>query len=173
MNCETFFDRYLLLDKHEPLPAGLRLHLLCCASCRQVVSRMAAAENLQRRMVRTPLAADERILSATMNAVSLLNKKTAPAAVRQEKDTTLVRWLAVGTFLILGFILLPLSGIGKIGVSPFDDAFWIPFALLCAGAVIAYSAIFLAKNLVFFTDKFAPQGEGDVLTGKNFSLQDI
>ena len=157
MNCDAFFDRYLLLDKGESLSAGLRLHLLWCASCRQAVNRIAAADNMQRRIVRAPLAADERMLSATMNAIYLLNKKTAPAAVRQEKDKTLLPWLIVGTFLIVGFILLPVCGIGPIGLSPFDDSFWVPFALLCAGSVIAYSAVFMAKNLVFFTEKLTQQ----------------
>ena len=157
MNCDTFFDRYLLLDKGESLPVGLRLHLVCCASCRHAVCRMAAAENMQRRIVRTPLAADERMLNATMNALSMLNKQTVPAA-RQKKNATLFSWLVVGTFLILGFILLPVCGIGPIGLSPFDDSFWVPFALLCAGSVIAYSAVFMAKNLVFFTEKLTQQG---------------
>ena len=157
MHCDIFQDQYLLLDKHEPMPTGLKMHLLCCSSCRQAVNRIAAAENVQRHILHTPIAADERMLSATMNAIYLLNKKTAPAAVRQEKDKTLLPWLIVGTFLIVGFILLPLSGIGKIGVTPFGDSFLIPFALLCAGSVIAYSAIFLAKNLVFFTEKFTRQ----------------
>ena len=88
MNCDTFFDRYLLLDKGESLPVGLRLHLVCCASCRHAVCRMAAAENMQRRIVRTPLAADERMLNATMNALSMLNKQTVPAA-GQKKNATL------------------------------------------------------------------------------------
>ena len=157
MNCDAFFDRYLLLDKGESLPVGLRLHLVCCASCRHAVCRMAAAENMQRRIVRTPLAADERMLNATMNALSMLNKQTVPAA-GQKKNATLFPWLVVGTFLILGFILLPVCGIGPIGLSPFDDSFWVPFALLCAGSVIAYSAVFMAKNLVFFTEKLTQQG---------------
>ena len=157
MNCDIFQDQYLLLDKNEPLPAGLRLHFLRCKSCRQAVSRMAAAENIQRQILRTPVAADEQMLNATMNAIHLLNKQAVRSVSRQEQNKTLLPWVAVGVFLITGFIFLPFSDIGKIGLSQFGDSFCISFALLCAGSIIAYSAVFLAKNLVFFTDKFTRQ----------------
>ena len=157
MNCDIFQDQYLSLDKHEPLSVGLRLHLLCCTSCRQAVNRMAAAENVQRQIVHIPTAVDERMLNTTMRAIHLLNKKSAPVAARQEQNKTILPWIAVGTFLMLGFILLPFSDMGKIDLSQFGDSFWIPFALLCAGSIVTYSAVFLAKNLVFFTEKFTPQ----------------
>ena len=157
MECDIFQDQYLLLDKNESLPTGLKMHLLCCSSCRQAVNRMAAAENVQRQILRTPIAADERMLNATMRAIHLLNKQSAPVAARQEQNKTMLPWLAVGTFLILGFILLPFSDMGKIDLSQFGDSFWIPFALLCAGSIVTYSAVFLAKNLVFFTEKFTRQ----------------
>ena len=157
MNCDIFQDQYLLLDKNESLPTGLKMHLLCCTSCRQAVNRMAAGENVQRQILRTPIAADERMFAATMNAIHLLNKQTVPAVSRQEKNKSLLPWLAVGVFLITGFIFLPFSDIGKIGLSQFGDSFCISFALLCAGSSITYSAVFLAKNLVFFTEKFTRQ----------------
>ena len=157
MNCNIFQDQYLLLDKNESLPTGLKMHLLCCSSCRQAVNRMAAAENVQRHILRTPIAADERMLNATMRAIRLLNNQSTPVAARQEQNKTMLPWIAVGTFLILGFILLPFSDMGKIDLSQFGDSFWIPFALLCAGSIVTYSAVFLAKNLVFFTEKFTRQ----------------
>ena len=157
MNCDMFLDRYLLLDKHEPLSARFKLHCLHCKSCRHVVSRMVAAENVQRQLLCMPRAADERMLNATMKAIQLLNKQAVPAISRQEQNKTLLPWIAVGVFLITGFIFLPFSDIGKIGLSQFGDSFCISFALLCAGSIIAYSAVFLAKNLVFFTDKFTRQ----------------
>lgn len=157
MNCDIFQDQYLLLDKNESLPTGLKMHLLCCSSCRQAVNRMAAAENVQRQILRTPIAADERMLNATMRAIHLLSKQAAPVAARQEQNKTMLPWIAVGTFLIIGFILLPFSDMGKIDLSQFGDSFWIPFALLCAGSIVTYSAVFLAKNLVFFTEKFTRQ----------------
>ena len=157
MNCDIFQDQYLLLDKNGAMSAGLKVHLLCCASCRQAVNRMAAAENVQRHILRTPIAADERMLNATMRAIHLLNNQSTPVAARQEQNKTMLPWIAVGTFLILGFILLPFSDMGKIDLSQFGDSFWIPFALLCAGSIVTYSAVFLAKNLVFFTEKFTRQ----------------
>ena len=157
MNCDIFQNQYLLLDKNESLPTGLKMHLLCCSSCRQAVNRMAAAENVQRQILRTPIAADERMLNATMRAIHLLSKQAAPVAARQEQNKTMLPWIAVGTFLIIGFILLPFSDMGKIDLSQFGDSFWIPFALLCAGSIVTYSAVFLAKNLVFFTEKFTRQ----------------
>jgi len=157
MNCDIFQDQYLLLDKNESLPTGLKMHLLCCSSCRQAVNRMAAAENVQRHILRTPIAADERMLNATMRAIHLLNKQSAPVAARQEQNKTMLPWIAVGVFLMTGFIFLPFSDIGKIGLSQFGDSFCISFALLCAGSIVTYSAVFLAKNLVFFTEKFTRQ----------------
>ena len=157
MNCDIFQNQYLLLDKNESLPTGLKMHLLCCSSCRQAVNRMAAAENVQRHILRTPIAADERMLNATMRAIHLLNKQSAPVAARQEQNKTMLPWIAVGVFLMTGFIFLPFSDIGKIGLSQFGDSFCISFALLCAGSIVTYSAVFLAKNLVFFTEKFTRQ----------------
>lgn len=154
MNCDIFQDQYLLLDKNGAMSAGLKVHLLCCASCRQAVNRMSAAENVQRQILHTPIAADEWMLTATMNAIHLRNKQTAPLAALQEKNKSLLPWLAVGVFLMTGFIFLPFSDIGKIGLTQFGDSFCISFALLCAGSIVAYSAVFLAKNLVFFTEKF-------------------
>ena len=157
MNCDIFLNRYLSLDKNGPLSAGLRLHILCCKSCRHSVNRLTAAENVQRRILDMPIDADERMLSATMNAIYLLNKQAAPVAALQEESKTLLSWLAVGAVLIIGFILLPFSDIGKIGLMQFGDSFWISFSLLCACSVIVYFAVFLAKNLVFFTEKFTRQ----------------
>ena len=157
MNCDIFLDRYLLLDRQESLSGRLKLHFLCCKSCRQAVKRMAAAELVQRQMLYTPAAAETRMLNATMSAIYMLNKKVSPVVPRQEQNKTILPWLAVGTFLILGFILLPFSNIGQIDLSQFGDSFWIPFALLCACCVVVYFSVFLAKNLMFFTEKFAPQ----------------
>lgn len=154
MNCDMFLDRYLLLDKHEPLSARFKLHCLHCKSCRHVVSRMVAAENVQRQLLCMPRAADERMLNATMNAIYMFNKQSVPIVSRQGQNKTILPWLVVGTFLVLGFILLPFSDIGKIGLNQFGDSFCISFALLCAFCVIVYSAVFLAKNLMFFTEKF-------------------
>lgn len=157
MNCDIFQDQYLLLDKNESLPTGLKMHLLCCSSCRQAVNRMAAAENVQRHILRTPIAADERMLNATMRAIHLLNNQSTPVAARQEQNKTMLPWIAVGVFLMTGFVFLPFSDIGKIDLSQFGDSFCISFALLCAGSIVTYSAVFLAKNLVFFTEKFTRQ----------------
>lgn len=157
MNCDIFQDQYLLLDKNGAMSAGLKVHLFCCSSCRQAVNRMAAAENVQQQILHIPIAADERMLTATMNAIHLRNKQTAPLAARQGKNKSLLPWLAVGVFLMTGFIFLPFSDIGKIGLTQFGDSFCISFALLCAGSIVAYSAVFLAKNLVFFTEKFTRQ----------------
>lgn len=157
MNCDIFQDQYLLLDKNESLPTGLKMHLLCCPSCRQAVSRMATAKNVQRQILRTPIAADERMFTATMNAIHLLNKHTVPVTSRRERNKSLLPWLAVGVFLMTGFIFFPFSDIGKIGLNQFGDSFCISFALLCAVSIVTYSAVFLAKNLVFFTEKFTRQ----------------
>ena len=157
MNCDIFLNRYLSLDKNEPLPAGFKVHLLCCKSCRKTVNRLAAAENVQRQILDTPIDAGDRLLNATMNAIYRLNKQAAPAAVLPKENNSLLPWIVAGAFLMLGFILLPFSGIGKIDLMQFDDSFWISFALLCACSVIAYFSVFLAKNLVFFTEKFTRQ----------------
>ena len=157
MNCDIFLNRYLSLDKNEPLPACLRLHCLCCKSCRKAVNRLTAAKNVQRQILDMPVDAGDRLLNATMDAIYRLNKQAAPAAVLQKENNSLLPWIVVGAFLMLGFILLPFNGIGKIDLMQFGDSFWISFALLCACSVIAYFSVFLAKNLVFFTEKFTRQ----------------
>ena len=152
MDCETFLNRFFLLDKHEPLPAGIRLHLLHCKKCSKLVARMIAAESIPQRVLHTPIANGDRMLNTAMTAIYQLNRHHG--GIRRQERPTLWAWFTAGLFLIVGFVILPFSDIGRIELNRFGDSFCIPFALLCAGSIVAYSAIFLAKNLVFFSEKF-------------------
>lgn len=154
MNCEQFLERYLLKDSCEPLPFNVAVHLLCCKACRKMIKRMARAEYLSRSFLESPMQNSERMLNTTMAAIYRLNVHRCPVAPQAQENTALLPWLVVGLLLIAGFIVLPLSDIGQRGFSQFGDSFSIPFALLCAGCIIAYFAVFLAKNLLFFTEKF-------------------
>ena len=153
MQCEQCFDRYLLKDSSEPLPFNVAVHLLCCKACRKMIKRMARAEHLSRSFLETPTQNSERMLNATMAAIYQLNPHRYPVAPQPQEHGVVLPWLAVGLLLMAGFIVLPLSDIGQRGISQFGDSFSIPFALLCAGCIIAYFAVFLAKNLLFFTEK--------------------
>ena len=154
MRCEQFLERYLLKDSCEPLPFNVAVHLLCCKACRKMIKRMARAEYLSRSFLESPMQNSERMLNTTMAAIYRLNVHRCPVAPQAQENTALLPWLVVGLLLIAGFIVLPLSDIGQRGFSQFGDSFSIPFALLCAGCIIAYFAVFLAKNLLFFTEKF-------------------
>ncbi len=154
MNCEQFLERYLLQDSYEPLSFSTAAHLLRCKACRKVINQMTHAEQFSRSFLESPTKNGERMLNATMAAIYQLNPQRHPVAPQSQENTALLPWLAVGLLLIAGFIVLPLSDIGQRGISQFGDSFSIPFALLCAGCIIAYFAVFLAKNLLFFTEKF-------------------
>lgn len=154
MHCEDVLNHYLLRNSRDPLPLSGATHLLHCKACRRAVKRMSRAENLRRSFLDTPPQNGDRMLNATMTAIYQLNARRRPAASQQPENTALLPWLAVGLFLIAGFIVLPLSDIGQRGLSQFGDSFSIPFALLCAGCIVAYFAVFLAKYLLFFTEKF-------------------
>ena len=119
-----------------------------------MIKRMARAEYLSRSFLESPMQNSERMLNTTMAAIYRLNVHRCPVAPQAQENTALLPWLVVGLLLIAGFIVLPLSDIGQRGFSQFGDSFSIPFALLCAGCIIAYFAVFLAKNLLFFTEKF-------------------
>lgn len=153
MNCETFFDHYFLYDKNESVPLGMKWHLVCCRSCRSIVTKIRTAEDLQRERLYAPFDADDRILQATMVAVYQRGKPHMSVA-NTEKSAALLPWFTAGIFLILGFTLLPFTESGKLWFVQFGDSYCIPFALLCALSIVAYAAVFLAKNLVFFTEKF-------------------
>jgi len=154
MKCAACLDQYLLLDKHEALPAGVKMHLLYCRSCRKTVSRISAAETVRRQILNIPAGNADGMLDATMNAIYRFNERNASVFIRHDEKSALLPWLAVGLVLIAGFIMLPFSDTGRLGLEQFGDSFCIPFALLCAGSIVAYAAVFIAKNIVFFTEKF-------------------
>lgn len=183
MNCDNFLDRYCLLDKDEPLPPALKVHVLQCKTCKETVRRMRCAEKTQRSLLYGSLyssqvvssgdssisSADERRVNTMMCAVYRLHTVSAAERVPQmigqsilpimpqvkEEQGTLLPWLAVGLLMIAGFILIPFTELGKMGLRQFGDSFCISFAILCACCISAYSAVFFAKHLVFFTEKFA------------------
>lgn len=160
MNCETFLEQYFLCDKHQAIPAGAKIHLLGCKTCRAVIAKLSAADALQCRILNAPFDSGDRLLNGTMNAIYRFNKQNTAVHSRQDAPHSLYSWLAVGVFLIAGFTLLPFSSIGRTGLQQFGDSFCIPFALLCAGSIVAYCSVFLAKNLVFFADKFDVRQSG-------------
>lgn len=153
MNCESLLHRYCLLDKYAPLPVGIRIHLLHCKTCRKTIIRMSAAEDVQWHILSAPAVNEDRMLTATMGKIRKLNERTF-MPIDVQKKQRMFPWLIAGFFLIGGFILLPVSDVGKFGLQQFGSAFSIPFALLCAGSIIAFAAIFIAKNILFFADKF-------------------
>lgn len=172
MNCDRFLDKYCLLDKDEPLSPVLKIHILRCKACKKTMQRMRRAEKMQQSLPYEPLAAsciDERLLHTTMRAVyrlhTLSGAKRAPQICGQsippimlqtrEEQSALLPWLAVGLLMFAGFILIPFTELGKMGLQQFGDSFCVAFAVLCACCMSAYSAVFFAKHLVFFTEKFA------------------
>lgn len=154
MNCETFLDQYFLYDRDSRLPLGVKFHLARCKTCRSIIAKMQAAEGLQREVLEHPFDAGNRLLQATMAAVYQHKRPHQSITAAQEKEATLLPWLTAGVLLIIGFILLPLSDSGKLWLTQFGDSFCIPFALLCALSITCYAAVFFAKNLVFFSEKF-------------------
>ena len=154
MNCETFLDHYFLYDRDSSLPLGVKFHLARCERCRNIIAKMQAAEGLQREVLEHPFDAGNRLLQATMTAVYQHARPHQSITAAQEKEATLLPWLTAGVLLIIGFILLPLSDSGKLWLTQFGDSFCIPFALLCALSITCYAAVFFAKNLVFFSEKF-------------------
>ncbi|MEL3906168.1 MAG: hypothetical protein P1P65_03925 [Treponema sp.] len=153
MKCEAVLDRYTELDKYETLPIGIRVHLLHCRKCKKIIEKMEAAESVQHCIPAGRLDNGSRLLEATMNKIYLHGKNyTFPC--RQKEQPDMLSWLTAGLILIAGFIILPFSEIGKSGMQQFGNAFSIPFALLCAGSVVVYAGVFIAKNIAFFTEKF-------------------
>ena len=142
MNCETFLDHYFLYDRESSLPLGVKFHLARCKKCRNIIAKMQAAEGLQREVLEHPFDAGNRLLQATMAAVYQHARPHQSITAAHKKEAT----------------LLPLSDSGKLWLAQFGDSFCIPFALLCALSITCYAAVFFAKNLVFFSEKFMLSG---------------
>lgn len=152
MNCEYILDRFASLDKYESMPINIKIHLIHCKKCRTIITKMSMAESVQLQILNESVDNNTRMLDATMQRILRLQNHRS-AQEQQKEEPALISWLIAGLILVLGFIIVPFSDIGKMGMQQFGTAFSIPFALLCAGSIVAYSAVFIAKNIVFFTEK--------------------
>lgn len=154
MNCKTFLDRYLLCDKHDGIPLKIKWHYVHCRACRSAVEKLQAAAAVQQKVLYSSFETSGRLLQQTMAAVYQQESLHRHTATAPKTRASFAPWLAAGILLIIGFILLPMSDSGKHWLTQFGDSFCIPFALLCALSIVAYAAVFFAKNLMFFTEKF-------------------
>lgn len=152
MNCDSFFERYCLLDKDEPLPIPLKVHIIRCKACKETAKRMVHAEKMQRHILAAS-SSDERLLSEVMRSIQTV-RPPVTSSPYQDVPPGLLPWLAAGLFMLAGVIVIPFISFGKIGLQQFGDSFLISFAILSACSISAYSAVFFAKHRVFFTEKF-------------------
>jgi len=157
LNCDTAFNRYLSLDKHERVPFSVTLHLLFCPVCRSAVRQMTKAEALLAKPLSTPPASkhlgDDPVLSAAIERI-ISSGLTYPVKEPVAKRMSLLRWFLVGVLLTGGFAVLPLTTSGVWMQDEFGKALVIPFYILCGCAVTAYGGLFIGTNIDLFVKRF-------------------
>jgi len=152
MNCTKAIEVYVSLDQKEALPVNIKLHCMRCTKCKRLIGYMERSIANQQQNISAPTMLDDALLRATMHRIACLPVPQT-AASAHKSNYSFYSWLIAGILLIAGFVIIPLSEIGQKGLEQFGTNFNIAFALLCAGSVSGYTAMFLIRNLAFFSTK--------------------
>lgn len=123
-----------------------------CKKCKQLIDHMERSIAGQQQNIIATTMLDDALLRATMRRIACLQVPQTAASARKS-NYSFYSWLIAGILLIAGFVIIPLSEIGQKGLEQFGTNFNIAFALLCAGSVTGYTAMFLVRNLAFFSTK--------------------
>ncbi|MBE6349386.1 MAG: hypothetical protein E7062_01340 [Spirochaetaceae bacterium] len=140
MNCEKAMNTFFELDKNERLPLKLTLHLFACKKCRSLVRSLTLAEkSASKTLQQVKKTTDAPILSIMENI-----KNSVP--VSQQPQVSLAKWITGGIIMICLMLFFNFLTQG-------NSSFSFIFAIVFAGVVCAYSAIFVGSNLDFFVKK--------------------
>lgn len=143
MRCETFLDRYDLLDAGEEPGMALRLHLARCPSCRDRVAAMDAALAAYREEAADEAARlspeAERLEDHIMAAVRLLPK---PKRELHAND-----WAMAGLVLLGALALIPFDANFGIIKAFFGTSYSLPFALVVGVALTVFGTVFIATHM--------------------------
>lgn len=156
MTCTKAIDRYLALDKHEPVPFKLTVHLLRCKNCRSMVRAMTQASYLCSISIDSSLLKNEALFEKTMNKINATKLDLIKIQAKKYSlpEVRIFPWIVIGLILIVGLGSIPLTSMGRWAVYHFNLSFLIPFAIVFASLVSTYTAIFVGRNLDFFVKKF-------------------
>jgi hypothetical protein len=155
MRCESFLDRYDLLDAGEEPGILLRLHLARCPRCQEKVLAVNGALAAYREESAAPgfdeeggsmregaffaVEEDERVDERIMAAVRLLPKPRREANVRD--------WAIAGGLIVASMALIPfdqsISSIKEI----FGTSYALPLSLVLGIALTVYAAVFIATHM--------------------------
>ncbi|WP_024465614.1 hypothetical protein [Treponema pedis] len=155
MTCNEALNRYMALDKHDPVPFTVTVHLLRCKRCRNIVRAMTTAACMYSRALSDTADSDDKLVQKTMDKIN----KTLPDLVSLRSESTapnvhILPWVIIGITMIIGLGSVPFTEIGRWASENFQLKFVIPFALVFASFVSIFSALFVGRNLDFFVKKF-------------------
>ena len=140
--CDAFIERFLALDKDEPMDAAMKIHALMCRDCRDFIRLYAKTEKL----CTEPLQA---VLPQNDPALALIIKKIAPMASQKTEERveliSLKRWIVSGFILVFAVFLFGVFSTID-GSSKLHMLLFLCFALFISG----YCAFFIGSNLNFF-----------------------
>lgn len=123
-----------------------------CKKCTQLIAQMERSIASKLHSIHEATMLDDALLRATMHRIAYLQVPQRGGSA-DNSTYSFYSWLIAGLVLITGFVLIPLSEIGQKGLEQFGTNFNIAFALLCAGSVIGYAAMFLVRNFALFSTK--------------------
>lgn len=141
--CEKYMDQFLLLDKHQALPAALCFHLLCCKKCRTQVRMMSLAEKKIAEPLFIPLPFSDIKLS---NIMKRIYPDFDPQSVCPVSFT---KWIVAGILLILAFVLFAILD----NVPEISAGMSVAVYMLFGISITIYCLLFIISNLDFFVKK--------------------
>lgn len=156
MTCNEAINRYMALDKHEPVPFTVTIHFLRCKKCRSLVRAMTEASAACKISKTYTADVDNLLMKKTMDRInsSMVNIQINRIEEHSLPKIRILPWLIIGVIMITGLAFIPFTQIGRWASNNFKLAFTIPFALIFAIIVSVYSALFVGRNLDFFVKKF-------------------
>ncbi|PIE97409.1 MAG: hypothetical protein CR988_08005 [Treponema sp.] len=152
MECEKVINEYCKLDKHASLPFNISIHLMHCTSCRETIQKMASCYTVGSKLNNAPLK-NKYILKKTMQKIKKIKNIADETPHLLKNKFSFAPWIISGIIIILAFIALPYSKLGKWLMTNLGIFFSLPFGLSCAGTVSIFCAVFILRNSDFFIKK--------------------
>lgn len=148
--CEQIMNEYLALDKNQRVPLKISKHLLTCEHCRSKIKLIATAE----KQISAPLKVEANKTDSSIEAVMSEINKIEMEKIRKHQ-------LPVIWWVIFGLIMIVLLVGATQYIRGFNNNYITStYALLLAGCIIGYTAVFVYSHIDAFVKKISTVVKG-------------
>jgi len=145
MTCERSHSILDMLDKQEPIPFLVKLHLLFCDNCKSQEKKIEEVHKLLKEEI---LCSPIDFTDSVLQALEFEPQKPAPG------HQPMRNWLIPGLLIILWLVLAPIMPVNEWFVANFGFALLLPLSITLGTLISIYGGLFVASHMDKINDFF-------------------